>query len=247
MKKVPYSIFSSSELYTFATRTADVVAASLSDQPYLTLLVSQVRSGSANLAKALGKALKSEFTSPLEEKDAIRDDCFRGMFHCIKAYVGNRKSIEKAAAANYLMNIIDEIGRSLYNLGYSAETSTINQLFSRFDTAEATRHLETLAVTSWYTDLKEAQTDFETLYQQKVSIESDINLPLAKKSQITIVDNLKSVLDFIERNAQFDSITYTPVCNKIDEIITDVTAIARSRRTKEENAKKEENAATTTK
>lgn len=246
MKKVPFYIFSSSELYTFATRAADAVEATLATNPYIALLLPLVRNDSALLAKALGKALKSEFTTPLEEKDAIRDDCFRGLLHSIKAYLSNRKNPEKAIAALYLMNIIEEIGSTLYNLGYSIETSKLNQLFTRFDAAEATQHLESLGASSWYTDLKEAQADFEATYQQKVTTEGGIDLPLARESQIAIVANLKSMLDFIDRNAQFDRATYTPVCNKLDEISTDVAAIARARQTREKNAAAQEKAGTAT-
>ena len=237
MKKVPFSILLSGELYTFAVRTAEVASGSLADKPYVVLLVEQLNAGTADLSIALGRALKSDFTIPLYLKDVTRDNSHKGFYHYVKAYQLS-KNPAQAAAAQSLIDILDEFGYTLYKLGYAEETTQLNQLFVRLSTPQATEWLQTLNGTEWLIDLKESQADFEATYQLKVSVEGDINLPLAKDSKDRIEQNLSALLSYVESNTRFEAATYTPVKNKLNEIITDTVAIARARITRAENEAK---------
>ena len=239
MKKLSFSILNSKELYTAALRIADIITVAILNVVYITSILALLKKALDNLAKALGRSLTSDYTSVLFEKDLARDNAFIGTRDFISAYT-HSKHADKVHAAMVLQAIIQEIGNRLYQDGYVKETAELNALFLRFDAAEPQLHIQTIGAGEWYADLKEAQDDFEKTYADKANAESVIDIPLAKKSISEIRFYLDSLLTYINANTEIDAATYTPVANQIDEVITDVTAIARTRKTKEANAKNTE-------
>jgi hypothetical protein len=86
--------------------------------------------------------------------------------------------------------------------------------------------------------MSEAQDKFEETYKSKVDAEAAIDLPLLKDSKIRVSKALYALLTYVESNVELHSAQFSPIEQKINEVITDIVAIARARITREENEKK---------
>jgi hypothetical protein len=185
----------------------------------------------------MGKALSSEFTSVLAENDSARDNSFIGLRNYVNSFV-HSKDGAKAAAALKLSDMIQSVGNGIYRLGYLDETAKLNSLITNLRTSEATQALETIGAVEWFTALETDQQVFEQAYQSKVDTESAINYPLLKASKAMLINLLRALLIYIESNVDLDAGKFAPVEQKLNEIITDITAISRARLTRAANEKK---------
>ena len=239
MKKFPFSILNSNELYTASNRIIDASKGSLGSDPYTSTLCLHIGQGNKDLAKALGKALNSEFTPLLLVSDQERDDDFISLRDYTSSFIHGKNPIQ-AAAGRSIMSIIDNVGKSIYNLGYAEETSKMNTLIEALETPSAQQALATIGATERFEALKSSQDEFEKTYQIKIKTESDINYPLVKDSKSRITKYLKTLLYYIDTNSDLDGAVYGAAKEAINQIITDTVAIAHSRATRIENAEDKE-------
>jgi hypothetical protein len=236
MKNLPISNLNSGELYTTAKRIINVVDGSLSENEYVAKLCSLLILSIASLAKGLGKSLNSDFTPIIFEKDLARDNAFIGLRDFISSFC-HSSNTAKLAAATFLAGIIEKTGNTIYSLGYTIETSKMNTLLTNLSEPAAQTALSTIGATEWYQEVVTSEEEFETTYKTKIETESTIDYPLVKDSRAKISKYLKSLLNYIETNTEFDSEKYSSLKDKINEIITDSVAIARARITRLKNEK----------
>jgi hypothetical protein len=222
-----------------------IVTTALADNVYVKSLGQSLANANANLEKAMGRALTSEFTSVLIDKDAVRDSCFVGLRDHCNAFVHSPVK-EKAAASVYLTGIIHSVGDTIYRHAYAIETAEINALLAHLTDPQAVEALATIGGTEWVGQLSDAQEDFENAYNDKVNVESAINYTLMSESKKNMTQYLDSLLNYIEGNSAYETATFSPVKVKIEEVITDVIAQARLRISVAARNKKEEQQASTT-
>ncbi len=237
MKHFPLSIISHAELHTSSERIYTITAA-LQDDPFVASVRPPLTAGNAELATALGRNKDSEYTDLLFNRDTIRDGTFVGLRDYVKAFSSNMDTT-KAEAGKALVDIFQKRGWSLYREGYSAETSQLNLLISDLETTEAQTALAVINGQSWLDDLKTAQQDFETTYQEKIQAESEESFPLLKEARQKVTQYLDALLSYIEMQTQLNGAGFAGVAEQIDEVTTDTTAIARARRTRSENGGEE--------
>lgn len=238
MNNIPISILDSYELYTGSKRIHDAVSPALSTDNYAQSLCLQILDGTKGMEKAMGKALKSGFTSMLFDSDKFRDDSFLGLRSYIHTYTFAVDPAKRAAAVS-LEFTLGTVGRNIHRLGYVDQTAKMNTLIENFSTEGSQQHLTTINGTEWFTEMVTAQKNFETVYQTKTSTESAIDLPLLKDSKKKVTNALFPLLTYIETNEGLNPTVYKPLVEKLNEIITEVTTIARARITRVENDKKE--------
>ena len=238
MNSLPYTILYSNEFYTSSKRIHGILTSTLTDNSYVTSLCSLLGTGISDMEKALGKALKSEFTPVLFQKDAERDSAYLGLRNFIKSYVHSRDSV-KAGAAIKLLSVIENAGNNIYRLGYVDETAKLNALILSLKAGEMAQALQTTGATEWFQEMETAQLEFEKAYKEKVDMESAIDYPLLKDSKNRIAKTLKALLSFVESNAELTPAQYKPVEEKINEVITSIVSITRARITRVENEKKQ--------
>lgn len=228
MKKFPFSLLIVKELYTFCKRVLSIVTVPLTENTYVQSLRSSILPALANLEKALGKSLTSEFTSVIIAKDKIRDNVFIGLRNYISSFTRSQIPA-KASAALFLWQILEDVGLTIYRHSYTIETAEINSLVSRLKEPAATAAMTTLNATEWLDQLIVAQDDFEATYKDKVETEALIDLPLANESAGIIIQYLDSLLNYIDGNSQYEAVTFGPLKAQIEEVIIDVLAQARMR------------------
>jgi hypothetical protein len=239
MKKLPLTQLDSSEFYTASTRILKILTDSLPNDNYVVAMILLLGQGILGMEKALGRALKSEFTSLILTKDETRDNCFLGLREYIKSKI-HGKDKEKAAAASKLYSTITDLGVGLYYLSLTDETAKLNTLRTQFKTDQYALLLTTIGGSELFKDLDDAQEDFEATYKNKVDTESEINLPLLKDSKQLVAKTLQPLLSYVESNVLINADAFKPIEAKIDEIIADIVTIARARITRDANDKKQE-------
>lgn len=243
MKNLPASILSSTELFTTAKRIVDVSKSSLGDNPYVAKLCTFIEQGNSDLQKALGRTFTSDFTMLLYNMDEARDHAFIGFRVFVDAFTHSAIPAKKAAA-NTLAAIFENIGNTVYSLGYAVETAKIKTLITKLSVPVAQVAIETIGATEWHDQLTTSQEAFENVYMGKVDAIPTVNVPLIKDSRTLIAKYLGSLLNYIGTNSDFDNANYDPIKTKIDEIVTETVAIARARSTRKENADQEKDKAT---
>lgn len=239
MKNFPFSILTLKELYTFGIRVINAVLVPLAENVYVQSLCTSLKNANTNLEKAMGRALTSEFTPLLIEKDKIRDDVFIGLRNFVSSFVRSQNSAKKQAAL-YLWNIFENIGLTIYRHAYAIETADINSLITYLKEPQATAALVTLGGTEWLDQLIAAQNDFEAVHKDKVDTESAINYTLALESKATITHYLGALINFVGTNSEYEKAAFNPLKLQIDTISAEVLAQARTRITLEAKNKEAE-------
>jgi len=235
MKNMPFSILYSNELYTASTRIVEASKGALGSDPYASTLCLHIGQSNSDLAKALGKALNSEFTPVLLVRDKERDDSFISL-RDYSSSCSHSKNPKQAAAGRSILSIFDNVGNSVYYLGYALETAKLKTLIEALETSSAQQALETIGAKERFEELKSSQDEFEKTYQGKIETESAINYPLVKDAKLRITKYLKTLLFYIDTNSDLDVAIFGAAKEAINQIITDTVAIAHSRATRIENA-----------
>ena len=239
MKKLPLRSLTSNELYTTSGRIVEACKTSPGENEYIATLCALVVKANSDLIKALGKALNSEFTPLLLQKDLGRDNGFIGLRDYISSY-SHSSDPAKAAAGKNLSLIFDAAGNTIYTLGYAAKTAKLNALLTNLNASSAQKDLELIGAVDWFKQLQIAQNEFEKIYKTKIDTESAIDSPIVKDAKEQIYRYLKGLFSYIDINCELQSEKFPPLSDKIDEIITDVLTVIRSRETRKEKADKKQ-------
>jgi Family of unknown function (DUF6261) len=172
------------------------------------------------------KSTANPITAEIETLDKRRDNAVSGILAVIN---GNSYHFDNAIAnqAKTLLDYLKIYSGNIANENYNAETATINNMVSDFETKpELTAAMTALNLTGWKNELKAANTDFSTQY-----IARTIDLATASP------DNLKTKR--LEANAAFydlrnhidafatisPSALYTKTINEINVLITQYNAL----------------------
>jgi hypothetical protein len=230
MKNLPFSILNPNELYTISCRIVEASMDAFSSNAYVTTLCERIERGNRDLAKGLGRSLNSEFTSVLLDKDQVRDNAFIGLRDYIRAFC-HSSDTEKATAATTLAIIFENVGNTVYTMGYAVETAKLNILIGNLSSPLAQQAIATIDATEWFEHLKTGQMEFEKVYKTKVETEAFIDYPLVKDAKEKISRYLRALLSYIETNSDLDAAQYAAPKDIINEIITKIVSTARARNT----------------
>jgi len=235
MRNFPISILHPEELHTGTDRMIKVVETEITDDGYITELLTPLKENNDELADYIGKDSSSEYTNLLSNQDEVRDNLYTGFRdYCISFC--NNYDASKEEAGIYLNHIFHERGFSMQTYGYASQTSSMIVLFNDLDKPKASAAIATVDGTEWYNKLKEEQDKFEQLYKEKVDNESVKQTPQIKAVKKRLSNLLNALLTYVDQKSEFNSEKFNPVADKLDEIITDIVSIARARQTRKVNS-----------
>ena len=89
-------------------------------------------------------------------------------------------------------------------------------------------------------DLVDTQNEFDIVFNQKISVESKEKYPLISETRKKLTLYLDALLNYINMKAQLNGNLFKSMEEKIDEVIVGKTAEARTRRTRREIIKENE-------
>lgn len=239
MNNLSFYLLSAEESLTVSTKIKEIVMENLSADEFCAKLLPLIISTNAKLSKAIGRNTSQSFTLKLSVVDDEQDVAFIGFRDYVKAFTNNPDPA-KQEAANKLLDVIKTIGWSIWNEGYVNESALLKVLFAELDKEENITAMTTINVTDWYNHLKTKHAAFEAVGQQKIAAEAEKDTPLTSSTKKELAKYINPLLGYIELLADMEDGVYTLAANKLDEAITEVMTIARSRQTRKNNALLEE-------
>ena len=239
MKTFFPSIFTANELHTLATRSESIITSGLGTDPYITKVTTVFKVNVANLTMVIGRTTDSSIIVILQAKDDVRDARYLSLRDFIKSCT-NDADQAIASAAKTLEDIFREIGWSLYLEGNTVESSLLKSLIEKLGKEPAKSAITAIGADAKLAALIAAHTDFETTFQGKVDSKAKEDYPKMRESKLAVAKYLGYLLSYIECLAEIDGGTYREAEAAIDEVITEVTAIARSRQTRNEKEDKKD-------
>lgn len=238
MKAFINSILSSHEFHTSSMSIDEIIGSLFPQDPFVLKVRPLFKLSIGDLTKAIGRTTDSVSVELLNDADDNRDTRFLAFRNFTGALTVD-KDKKIAEAANYLTDIIRELGWSMHSKGKAVETSLLKSLFERLDTTQATAQLAIIGATEKYTDLKTAQAEYDDIFYSKVDSKTQEVYPLIRSSRQKALHYLEALLSYIEILAEIDKANFLLASQKIDEVITETESIARARITRKENDKKD--------
>ncbi|MBW8333921.1 MAG: hypothetical protein K0M40_18000 [Prolixibacteraceae bacterium] len=187
------------------------------------------------LVKNKKSTLKSSFTGELLFADKDRGSgfiCFRDITHGMS--VSLIDDIRVKAIKIYA--IIEKHGVGIYSLGYKAESASLLALFAELDKPENQQLLAELGLMMYYTSLKDAETEFNSISAQKSAEKTSIS---DESEAATIVlqellPALTSLVSMLQLYSELEPDPWENVYKKVVTYITETNTVARARKTRKQ-------------
>lgn len=183
-----------------------------------------------HLNQAITIVLKNTLIDDVVAADVVRDDLYIVFRDLISAYK-RRKTTEIRSAYEKLWNLIEKAGTTLYVLGYNEQSGKLAALFDELDQEEYQEAMKQLNIVSVYQELKQSPVDFQTIYDERLSQEADLNYPTLKEARARIIPHINSLLSVIDVLVELEPKKYQQLADKLSTITKQVMAAARSRKT----------------
>jgi hypothetical protein len=129
----------------------------------------------------------------------------------------------------------DHIG-NVHALGFGAETKAVKYLLESFSMEENKKQCTLLGIDRLVTGLAETQNEIETLYAERTMLEPELDQYTLKNATEGAVVAVRRFLGYADLLIAGDETAYSEPGQAIAAILADVEAIARGRKTREENS-----------
>ena len=155
----------------------------------------------------------------LTDADKKRDDAYRALAGIVKTYTVFPEE-EKADAALKLLHVIGKYGKGIDRLPYLQESGVLANLLQDLELAENKALLSLLHLDEWLMKLKEACTEFDSLFLNR---ESDNSTKLSGKVKTArrgiqeLFQNLANLIQAYE--IVYGADAYTALSAKINEAV----------------------------
>ncbi|MCA9214863.1 MAG: hypothetical protein KDB27_17450 [Planctomycetales bacterium] len=243
IKNLQTSYLQNTELTVVAQRLLDVVTEALPTEPSIQNAAEAVRLDIQQVNAALNRLSASEYTAQLAERDEVRDQAFIALRDFAKAY-SSRPVADLSAAGTRIYELFVNHGLTAYRSGYTDQSAEMILLIEQLSEPEAQQALDTIGAGAWFEELRDAQSSFEQVMKAKAQAKSDDDTPAVREARSDLIRNVDTLLGTIDvlkkledrSEAKTNLETLDDLIIAVNEIITDVTGVARARRTREEAA-----------
>lgn len=206
---------------------------SLSSDTHLAAIFSELEPANARLTSAINQ---SKAESVLDEKDAERDEKFRGLFYLVSGFVHHPDPNVKAAASE-LEAVLNNYGLSVVGESYAIESSLIQSLLTDLAKPKYQSSIEALSgCAELIAALQTAQTDFElarvTFEEEKAKEGTRQNATKIKKEVLDITND--KLVVYLRAMMQLDEATFGNFSRTVGEIVAENNETVKRRRKKTE-------------
>ena len=185
-----------------------------------------------SLTQAINQTQASDFTPLLALADNRRDNAYRALKFCVLSAM-YRESEAMRLAAETIESILKRHNTKLYELGYVAQTTEMDSI--TLDLDKVTDEIATIGMTEIYEEMKEAMTNFSFLYDARQQAQAKNKMPLVSESKKELSRQMIQLLRQVSIFYDDDPEAMKPLIDVYNEIITEVTAKARARQTRNKN------------
>ena len=233
LNKLRTSLLLPAELAEAAAKYIQSIASEGLSDPFIDKVTTLLNKGIDQLKEALTAVRVNVLIERVAEADAIRDDSYIGFKDMVDA-AKRRRSEEIQGAYQSIWPIIEKAGTLLYTEGYTQQSGKLKALFAELDKAENQAYLVTLGADSFYAELKQAEADFQQLYNDRLDEDGKKDYPTlaeARKATIPYLNVLIDAINVLETTAPG---SYTLLITKMNAITSEVMSAARARKTRRE-------------
>lgn len=200
-------------------------------EPFIQRIFTLLDDDLTQMSAVLTAVRQNQLVTELAKADAIRDDLFIGFRDLVDASKRRQKTAI-LEAWQLVWPVIKSAGTRLYTLGYAAQSGRMEALFEKLDQADYQTAMTTLNATTIYTELKQAQSDFITIHDQRLAEDLTKQYPTLRDAKAQMVKHLNGLLEAIDILGETTPETYTPVIEKMNVITNSIMSTARARRTR---------------
>ncbi len=236
IKDLSISLTTHPELADITQQYVNILQSNLADHELIAKLIPLILAELAKLKEALTAIRINNLVEEAFELDTVRDDAFVMLRDLIYAY---RKSNDESKQEAFLLlwNVIEKLGTTLYDDGYTEQSGKLAALFLEFDKKESVAAMNELNIYPFYEDLKTAEANFTSIYNQKLDKDTQKNYPTIKEARAGLSPMIKDLLPTLRtivRTAdQGAALNWVALINEqTDKVMTQIAA----RRTRKENS-----------
>lgn len=206
-------------------------------------IASAIEKLNKNVEKALAasnRAMSSQFTDQLHDFDIRRDESFVAFRNLMEAST-HRKDEAVANAADKLCRIIRSHNWLLYHEGLKMQSAKMASLTQELDLEENQALIAILNATTWYTDMVDDNAAYNQLNEVKGKAKIDqihYNTEEVYKALRFACEELFEAIEVLNRISPNEK--YEEMAKFINNCTQKYTTVARTRKTRNENANTEE-------
>ena len=227
---IPFSLLSLETTLDLAIQCSDVIATRHAEENLLTKALANLEGPKQKAKLAISNDNKKELTKERNEADYKRDKIFIGFRKRIEAELYNITNPAAEKAAQNLLDIISKHGNRLYAEGMSVQSALLVALFEDLESDSAKADLATLGLDNLLNELKQAQSEFAAIQQQRNELESAKDIPTNAEARMELVEKLSILfkgLDFLF-SAQPEN--YSETGSLVQNIANELVASERIRK-----------------
>lgn len=240
LSKLRTSFLLPAELADFIKKMIAIVEESGITHEFLLSIVGLLKVDLEGLRAALTAVRQNVFVEEAAAADAVRDDLFISFRDTVDA-AKRRKTVEIVEAHQLIYPLIKSAGVRLYLLGYSDKSGKLEALLETLEDAKYDEALVTLKVDDLFTELKDAQEEFARVYGDRLQEDSNLKYPTLDEAKRNAVPHINIFLGVVNVLQELEPATFALLEEKINNVTTEMMAIARARKTRSENDDADDN------
>lgn len=235
MKNIVIKLLNVDECYMLNKRLIDVFETDLQKESSVAAVLPHLNELTADLFAILAnKNDSNSLTKQLAEEDKARDAAFISFRDYSKSFLREPNPIQSAAAEG-LTELIQKVGWTLYNHGYTEQTAAEETLIEKLAEPEYVKAVKAIKAEDRVLNLQETNARFEKTLKLKTDAEARGNISTVYDCRSRIARYLKPLLVYLELMADVSPETYALAATRIDESIEYVLTVAKARHTRKEN------------
>lgn len=221
------------ELAETANKYVAINANLSTTDPFIARITGLITNDIIQLNQAITAVRVNKLVDDVAAADAARDDLFIGFKDLIDAYKRRTSQTLKDAHAQ-IWPIIQQAGTRLYLLGYTEQSGKMEALFDELDKAENLAALAAMHADGLYEELKQAQEDFVTIYNNRLNEDTLKNYPTLKEAKSKTTPHVNILLDALAILEETEPGVHDTLINQMNSITTEIMAVARARKSRGE-------------
>ncbi len=226
---IPFSLLSLETTLDLAIRCSAVIANGNAEGNLLVNAAASLEAPKERAKLAISNDNKEALTEEQNKADEKRDKIFIGFRKRIEAELYNITNPVAQEAAQNLLEIIVKHGTQLYAEGMSVQSARLVALFKDLESDSAKADLARLKLDSLLDRLKQAQSEFEVIQQQRSKLKSAKDIPTREEARVELVEKLIVLFKGLDFLSIDQPEAYSAMASQVQTIADGLVASERIR------------------
>lgn len=234
LKKLRTSYLLPAELLAIANDYTAIFNESKINDPFVTRVLNFLSEGQTSMQQALTAVRQNTLITELSEADAVRDDLYIGFRDWIDANRRRHRPVIQEAS-DLVWPVIEQAGIKLYRLGYSEQSGRLDALFHTLDEGKYQAAMSRLQAINLYNELKEAQSNFTSLYQERIDADLLNDYPTLSEAKSKLAFRINALMITLEVLDDTSGEEHNELVSKINSVTSTYMTRGRARKTRADN------------